>query len=217
MRSVSVVRFARVAIRVIIAAQVCLLSGCFGGGAQSAKPTVRPHTSAPPLLSPVYPGTTVSIPPPGAEPPLRTLRPPGTSLPPGRSLPPQTSMPPSESSTLPPVPPAPNQHSFPGDGRFMVGKDIEPGTYRSPGGTSCYWDRLRGLSGSFEDSISTGAGDWPQVAEIAASDVAFETHGCTTWVPAAGAPAPTTTTSATTTTTAASGAAVELPASVATP
>ncbi|MCY4535530.1 MAG: tetratricopeptide repeat protein [Bryobacterales bacterium] len=70
-----------------------------------------------------------------------------------------------------------------GVGKFLVGVDISPGTYRStPAGSGCYWARLSGLGGTLEDVIandlvSTG----PTLVEIAASDYAFESSGCTDW------------------------------------
>ncbi len=99
-------------------------------------------------------------------------------------------------------------HTFPGDGTFKVGSEIQPGTYRSLGGHSCYWERLRGLSGNFEDVIANGAGDWPQVVKIAPSDLAFRTQGCPTWSPMSATDTSSTTNTTTTTT---SKAPVTLP------
>ena len=30
-----------------------------------------------------------------------------------------------------------------GDGTFVVGTDVQPGLYRSEGGSNCYWARLK--------------------------------------------------------------------------
>lgn len=68
-----------------------------------------------------------------------------------------------------------------GDGVFLVGVDIVPGTYRTEGGTSCYWERLAGVSGSFDDVIANDNVDGPSVVAIAASDVAFSSGDCGTW------------------------------------
>ncbi len=70
-----------------------------------------------------------------------------------------------------------------GPGVHVVGTDIQPGTYRTdgPGGGQfdlCYWARLRGLSGEFDDLITNGIPEGPATVEIAESDVAFETSGC---------------------------------------
>ncbi len=94
-------------------------------------------------------------------------------------------LPPIYPGTTVPIPssaestrPAP---AIPGDGTYQMGVDIQPGTYRSQGGDSCYWERLRGLSGSSADIIANGAGTGPQVVQIAPSDVAFKTQHCSTW------------------------------------
>lgn len=68
-----------------------------------------------------------------------------------------------------------------GNGVHLVGVDIEPGTYRNDGGDLCYWARLRGTSGGFNDIIANGIPDGPTVVTIASSDVAFESSGCGTW------------------------------------
>lgn len=104
-------------------------------------------------MPPIYPGTTVSIPP---SDPLST----------------PSSVP---SSTKPAGPAT----SFSGDGTFRVGVDIQAGTYRSEGGAACYWERLRGLSGSIEDMIANGVAGPP--VQILPSDVAFKTQACGSW------------------------------------
>jgi hypothetical protein len=144
---------------------VCAGSACSGSGGNSARPTPTAHEN-PSRLPPIYPGTTVSIPPSTQSAP----------------------------SSLP-AKPTPTARSFPGDGTFRVGVDIPPGTYRSQGGQSCYWERLRGLSGSTADTIANGAGNWVLVVQIAPSDVAFKTQQCPTWTPDSGAATTTTTTS----------------------
>lgn len=73
--------------------------------------------------------------------------------------------------------------TIPGSGLFLVGEDIEPGTYRGDGsGGTCYWARLSGTSGEFDDIITNGLPQGPTVVTIAESDVAFETTGCADWV-----------------------------------
>lgn len=68
-----------------------------------------------------------------------------------------------------------------GTGRHRVGTDIAPGTYKSAGGSSCYWARLSGLGGSFGEIIANNLGSGPQVVTIAATDVGFESRNCGTW------------------------------------
>lgn len=73
--------------------------------------------------------------------------------------------------------------TIPGDGTWLVGDDIQPGTYRAQGeGDRCYWQRLSGLSGESQDRITNYLGSATTTVEISASDVAFETSRCGEWV-----------------------------------
>lgn len=73
--------------------------------------------------------------------------------------------------------------TIPGDGIYLVGEDIKPGTYRGDGSSGmCYWARLSGTSGELDDVIANGLPEGPTVITIADSDVAFETNGCDEWV-----------------------------------
>jgi hypothetical protein len=73
-----------------------------------------------------------------------------------------------------------------GDGTWLVGTDIAPGTYRTEvpeGDPFCVWKRLSGFSGEYDDTIT---GDIVDVAgqtfvEIAPTDVAFTSEQCGTW------------------------------------
>jgi hypothetical protein len=77
--------------------------------------------------------------------------------------------------------PTPNYAHF-GDGTFQVGKDIQPGTYRTRSGSDgCYYARLKGFSGSFDDIIANNNTDGPAVITIAASDKGFQSQNCGTW------------------------------------
>jgi hypothetical protein len=80
-----------------------------------------------------------------------------------------------------------------------MGAELRPGTYRSQGGESCYWERLRGLGGQTADIIANGAGILPQTVTIAPTDLAFRSQGCAPWMLTSGGT--TTTTSTTTSTT----------------
>ena len=77
--------------------------------------------------------------------------------------------------------PTGESHEF-GDGTFVVGKDIEPRTYRarvpSPG---CYWARLSGFGGYAGDVIANEATGAPTVVTISASDTGFYSDMCGTW------------------------------------
>lgn len=73
-----------------------------------------------------------------------------------------------------------NQTSF-GDGMFIVGTDIQSGTYRNTGGNSCYYSKLRGFSETFSDIISNGNTDTSTVVTILESDKGFESVRCGIW------------------------------------
>lgn len=148
---------------VVGVASACGLTGCFGSGGRSAAPRLPTGGNEESRLPPIYPGTTVSIPP-----------------------------------TTTSVGPA---TSIPGDGTFRVGVDIKAGTYRSAGGDSCYWERLRGVGGTLDEVIANGAGTGPQVVQIRPSDAAFKTQHCPPWTLDSSATTTTTTTTTTTSTT----------------
>ena len=43
-----------------------------------------------------------------------------------------------------------------GDGVWIVGLDIEAGTYAADGGVACVWQRLSGFGGTSDDSLEVG-------------------------------------------------------------
>jgi hypothetical protein len=54
-----------------------------------------------------------------------------------------------------------------------------PGLWRTIGGESCYWARLRGLSGQSGDIIASSlTHGGPRYVRVLNSDAAFETKGC---------------------------------------
>ena len=67
-------------------------------------------------------------------------------------------------------------------GTYRVGADLAAGLYRGDGSTgtlgSCYWARLSGLSGEFDDLIANDNPEGQFFVEIMDTDAAFET-GCT--------------------------------------
>lgn len=78
----------------------------------------------------------------------------------------------------PPVPATTMDH----DGLFIVGTDIEPGTYTSAGPVedgTCYWKRMADLHGG--DIIDNAFTKKPQAVLIEATDKAFKTSGCQAW------------------------------------
>lgn len=69
-----------------------------------------------------------------------------------------------------------------GDGTYQVGADIQPGTYRTrEGSPGCYYERLSGFSGEFDDIISNGSTDAPAIVTIKPTDSGFTSQGCGTW------------------------------------
>jgi zinc-ribbon domain len=68
------------------------------------------------------------------------------------------------------------------DGAFFVGTDIAPGTYRSSGSSGCYYARLSGFNGGFENIIANHNTDTPAVVTIAPTDAGFESNRCGTWM-----------------------------------
>lgn len=69
-----------------------------------------------------------------------------------------------------------------GDGTFTVGKDIQPGTYRTRvGATGCYYARLKGFGGTVSDIINNDTTDGPAIVTISASDKGFQSTNCGTW------------------------------------
>lgn len=69
-----------------------------------------------------------------------------------------------------------------GDGIYIIGEDIKPGTYRSDGSDSCYWERLAGFSGELDDIIANG-NNAPEIVTVSKRDAAFSTNGCGSWRP----------------------------------
>jgi hypothetical protein len=96
-----------------------------------------------------------------------------------------TEAPTTTTTTTPPTTPAPTQPPGPatsfGDGTYVVNEDIAPGTYRTDGGDSCYWERLSGFNGSFDEIIANDLPSGPSLVTIEATDVGFTSEGCGTW------------------------------------
>jgi hypothetical protein len=69
-------------------------------------------------------------------------------------------------------------------GTYLVGNEITPGTWASTPvpGDSCYWERLSGFSGEFEDIIANDFTDSASIVEIKPDDAGFlSDDGCGTW------------------------------------
>ena len=71
-----------------------------------------------------------------------------------------------------------------GEGKFVVGADIAPGTYRTTGPSGrldCYWERLKRTSGTTDSTIANNLGRGPATVTIDGNDGAFQTRWCSTW------------------------------------
>lgn len=68
-----------------------------------------------------------------------------------------------------------------GDGTYIVGTDIQPGTYKSSGQQGCYYARLKGFGGTIDDIITNNNTDNPAIVTISASDKGFQSKSCGTW------------------------------------
>lgn len=79
--------------------------------------------------------------------------------------------------------PGPQAMSFIGDGMFMVGVDLAPGTYQATSLDSGYWGRLGGASGVLDDVLANDlitTGD-RAIVTIEPTDKFFTTSGMGTW------------------------------------
>jgi len=73
-----------------------------------------------------------------------------------------------------------NRTTF-GDGIFIVGTDILPGTYRSSGQNGCYWGRLANFTGGLGDTLANDNTDTSATVTILSSDKGFKSSSCGTW------------------------------------
>lgn len=69
-----------------------------------------------------------------------------------------------------------------GEGTYRVGEDIQPGTYRLRRDPEfCYWERLSGFSGGFDDIKANDLTDHHTVVTIDRSDAGFKSDDCGMW------------------------------------
>ena len=105
-----------------------------------------------------------------------------------------------------------------GDGAYVVGSDIQPGTYEAPGGPNCGWFRVSGFGGTaadiiealylLEDPDPVGA----VTVTIEPTDIGFTTGDCGTWTPSTTPAAPSSSAPATAPNTTAAAAPLGPPA-----
>jgi hypothetical protein len=69
-------------------------------------------------------------------------------------------------------------NTIPGDGRYRVGSDIQPGSYRAAASPDCYWARLRDDEGGIDSIITNGNVSGPVTITVAPSDHMLELSGC---------------------------------------
>ncbi len=89
--------------------------------------------------------------------------------------------PPPTSTTTTTTTTIPAANTF-GDGAWIVGTDIAPGTYRTDASPdTCYGKRLSGFSGDFDDIIANELSDNPIIVTIEPTDAGFESKRCGLW------------------------------------
>jgi len=152
---------------IIVAALLLLVVACGGGDGPSVEERARELLAETPVAT-----ATAIVPHTG---PLRDIT---TPLPAPTVL--VTVVSPSPTVIVQKPEPSTPGTTF-GDGMQVVGTDISPGTYRTDGGDGCYWERLSGFSGSFDDIIANDNPTGQVVVTIAASDAAFSAQRCGTW------------------------------------
>ena len=70
-----------------------------------------------------------------------------------------------------------------GDGVYLVGAEVLPGTYetRNAAGGPCVWSRLSGFKGTDFERIATVVSEGAAFVTVLESDVGFRSSGCETW------------------------------------
>ncbi|TSC86236.1 MAG: conserved hypothetical cytosolic protein [Microgenomates group bacterium Gr01-1014_7] len=67
------------------------------------------------------------------------------------------------------------------DGMYIVGTDIQPGTYKSSGQTSCYYERMADFTGGINSTLANENTDTAAIVTITSSDKGFKSSRCGTW------------------------------------
>jgi hypothetical protein len=71
-------------------------------------------------------------------------------------------------------------NTIPGDGTYLVGADIQAGTYKSAGGELCYWARQGAGEKILANDIASNGGQ--SVVTVRATDVSLRVSGCAEFV-----------------------------------
>jgi hypothetical protein len=136
--------------------------------------TPKPTNTTRPTDTPLPPTDTPS--PTDTPLPTKTSPPTDTPLPP-TDTPSPTDTPPPTNTPPPTATPNPDLLR---PGTYIVGTDIQPGIYKGEGGhnlaDSCYWARLKDVSGSMDALIANDNSIGQFYVEVTDSDYAFETH-----------------------------------------
>lgn len=139
-----------------------------------ATATVAPAVTALPTTPPTPLATREPTPTPTPKPPTPTPNP---------KPPTPTPKPPTPTPT-PSGPPVAFK-----DGTLRVGQNIQPGTYTTVSQIkSCYWERLRGFTGSFDEIIANDNPEGVGIVTIAPTDAGFKSVGCGGWASLDGIP-----------------------------
>ena len=156
------------------------------------RPTATPFPTARPLPTPTSEPTPTPTPVPSPT-PTPTPVPITTAIPTPTPSPTPTPTPVPTATAIPSPTPMPTPTPTPvpaqgfGDGTWIVGSDIQPGTYAAgPGLEFCSWKRLSGFSGDFDDIIAIDISPRP-IVTILATDAGFTSGGCNRWMPIADA------------------------------
>ncbi|HEY0574803.1 MAG TPA: hypothetical protein VGD73_11945 [Pseudonocardia sp.] len=75
---------------------------------------------------------------------------------------------------------------LPGDGTYRVGREIQPGSYRTQGpadaaSPNCYWSRNSDASGEVRAIIANSKAPIPATVTVKPGDATFHTTGCQPW------------------------------------
>ncbi|NUV60431.1 hypothetical protein G6W55_12125 [Streptomyces sp. CAI-85] len=73
--------------------------------------------------------------------------------------------------------------TFSGEGEYLVGEDIKPGTYKTAGPEGefgCYWERAKDASGEFEAIIANNNLEGPGRVTLNKGEY-FKTNRCGEW------------------------------------
>jgi hypothetical protein len=81
--------------------------------------------------------------------------------------------------------------AFKGNGTFQVGKDVQPGTYRTSGNSDgmCYWERDKDAKGDTDSIIANDTVYGSSYVTIKPTDKIFTSTDCKDWFAAKDAPA----------------------------